>query len=285
MRPRRLFRYLIILLLVMTFAINLLPIIQLLRKENKTVVALDPPYSISYKLDETHEGRFEQAFFCDEGAPLEISLFPYAHYNALGDLPLYRGDKLRYRLGKVRYTFQTSASNDPDEVLLSAPSIEFKMDKDWHTLYQEDGKLFEEKTGKYWPFNGRKMICKLPLEPVFYDPIAIAGLDGCAILVLSPADPMEEADITVYLPTKKGWETARFIMPDGTQIDQFKGYVCRHVDPTASYSTDPAMGQMELCQSTDDGSVTYYQVSCSNESLVLSPMDINTKDILVNWRY
>lgn len=211
----------------------------------------------------------------------KISLYPYSYFNTFCTLPMGKEESGNVQNGNVSYDFRIL--NNSLEIL----SINFYSNKNWCILYQENGYLYEKHTGSGWRFDGENMICELPQEVSFFDPISISGINGCGIVLLSSDDPGLEADIQVYIPTNNGWTMARFVMPDGTETNYIQGYVRRREDQSIRYSTNPSVGTMELCIENQEGHYELYQVSYSeNDTLLLTTdgAEIAYESIL-NWKY
>lgn len=255
MKGKRLFALLLSALLALGAAVPLWGGIQRLLAARQEPYVTSSPYSL-HGLDclrEKETGR-------------EWSLYPYAHYNGTCRLPMKMGEPLEYSLNMVRYTFLV------DKDALTVTSIELYDQNHWDRLYEEDGKLYTERTDRSWPFRRKRLVCELSEETGFYAPIRLAGLGGCGILTLSVEDPGDEGEITVYVPTERGWEKATFVLPDGTETEGIHGYVHRRRDADViGYSADEATGRMELWLTDGEGGYESYDVFSSGTELVLSP--------------
>lgn len=255
MKGKRLFALLLSALLVLGAAAPLWKGIQISRIARQGPYAISSPYSL-YGLDR----------LCENAAGREWSLYPYAHYNGTCRLPMREGDPLEYSMNMVRYTFSV------DEEALTVASVELYTQNSWNRLYEEDGRLYTERTDRSWPFRRKRLVCALSEETGFYAPIRLAGLGGCGVLTLSVEDPGDEGEITVYVPTEKGWERAAFVLPDGTETERIHGYAHRRRDAgTMGYSADETTGQLELWLADGGDGLEKYDVLYSGGKLVLSP--------------
>lgn len=250
-----------------------------------------PEVIFSPYIQESHCDEFQRGdelanivvdYIRDSEGKIRVSLYPYSHCNANCKLPMTIEETGYYQIRNVGYKFQIS--DHRFQIL----SIKFFSDRHWQRLFEEDGTLYAQRTDSSWPFNRKSMICDLSSEFGFYDPIAISGLDGCGIIVLSSDDPGVETEIIAYVPTKKGWSQTQFVLPNGSKMEYVKGYVRRQEDHSTRYSTSVTVGKMELClKSQEDESYEIYQVVYSEGVLILTPnnsIEI-TDDILLNWKY
>ena len=211
----------------------------------------------------------------------KVSLYPYSYFNTFCALPMNKEESGNLQNGKVSYEFRIF--NNSLEIL----SINFYSNKNWCTLYQENGYLYEKPVGSGRRSDGENMICELPQEVSFFDPISISGISGCGVVLLSSDDPGLEANIQVYISTNAGWTKAKFIMPDGTETNCIRGYVRRREDQSTRYSTNPLVGTMELCIENQEGHYELYQASYSENDILLlttEGAEIAHESIL-NWKY
>jgi len=217
-------------------------------------------------------------YIADSDSGVKYSFYPYSHYNAdVILLPVDKDDSGLFKIGIVRYQFRLV------EDALKITATEFYSREHWRELYEKNGSLYERRVDGVWPFDGRRMICPLSSEVGFYDPIRITGL-GCGLLLLSAEDPGFESDIQVYVPTRTGWEKAKAVLPDGTELDTLTGYVRRMTDRSSRYAPG---GYMELCMKDQDGQYLLYHVTYSDGSLLLTPdptTEVTAEDLLC-WAY
>lgn len=269
----------------MAVAVLVLPFwgsVQVSRKLSKEPEAKLAPYSYKYLYDEFRKGNKQNAAFIQNPETRqEISLYPYTHVNAECQLPLTKDEPVCYQLRNVRYRFQII--EDTFQVL----SVEFYSQEHWRKLYEQDGKLYEEQLDGHWPFHRRNLVAELSERDGFYDPIPILRSGGCGVLLLSSDDPGVGSDIRVYIPTKKGWEQASFLMPEGTQQDHLQGYVHRREDHSARDAVNGEIGTMEVCTKNQDDVYILYQVVYSDGLLRLEDSEQGTvsAENLLNWTY
>ena len=247
---------------------------------------IDSPYYYEARYDEIQResstANIWIGYLCNTENGIKTSLYPYSHYNGIYTLPKSPQDSGLFCIKSIEYQWQFVDMN------FEINSINFFSNQHWRTLYEENGKLYEQTTDSRWPFNRQTLICELLPEFGFYDPIVISGLDGCGILVLSSKDPGLEADIFVYIPSKGEWSKAAFLMPDGTKLEHAHGFVRRHVDLfSSSYVDNSAIGNMELCIKNKAGDYEICQVPYSDGVLTLTPnTDIEVSDeVWLNWTY
>lgn len=281
-KGRRVFAAILLLLFTLPLFFTLWNVIQKLTDTSEPTFIWSP-YSGWDQYDEVLRNNqtvnLWQNHIYDSERDVRMSFYPYSHINAEYGLPASREGSAYFRLRKVRYKFQVI--DDQLQIL----STEFFSDKHWRTLYEKEGTLYEKPNDTHWPFTATHMVCEVPLECGFYDPIAISGLDGCGIILLSSDDPGLETDITLYLFNGRTWDKVNFELADGTSSDCLRGYVRRKTD--SNNTSNSKIGTMEICIKNKNDIYILYQVSYSDNAIVLIP-DIDTKistDDLLNWAY
>lgn len=284
------FKKLVACLILVTLAIPLvLYLLSMIRAWDKiqnppSSYVVFSPYQVYFKFDESKE-RVVDTYLINTDTKRRLSLYPYGHYNAYFELPGVGREHLTYKIGKITYTFKLSSLKKPDKDIFRTPTVTFYMDGHIQTLSQDKSKLYIEQADGHWPFKRRKYVCTLPSEDSFFDPIPISGLDGYAVAVLSADSPGVCSQVSIYVFVDKDWTKAKFVLPDGESTDAFQGYIHRYVDYTARQSTDAKVGTLELCQTKEDGSVQFFQVTWSGEALILVEGETYSSDILTNWTY
>lgn len=243
------------------------------------------PYVYEHQYENFQRGDEQACILIDYIRDIEsgekISLYPYSNFNTFCTLPMAKEESGNLKNGYVNYEFRIS--NNSLEIL----SINFYSNEKLYTLYQEDGCLYEKHVGSGWWSDGENVICELSEKFCFFDPINILGLKGCGVVLLSSDDPGLESDIQVYIPTNKGWSMAKFVMPEGTETNCIRGYVRRREDQSTRYSTDPSAGAMELCIENQEGYYELYQVTYSENDILLLTTDGTeiAHESILNWKY
>lgn len=288
MKAKRFFVLLLLGLFTLPYFLLMWKTAQTMTQPAPTVYAISSPYAQEHRYEEFlrngMEARILVDIIRDVDREINVSLYPYSHFNAFCELPMSIEGAGYYRIGtggKVGYEFYLS------ENYFHITSIEFLANQAYRRLLEEDGILYEQRINGSWPFNGKTVICELPSEVGFYDPISISGLHGCGIVLFSSEDPGLESDIQVYVPAKKGWTLAKFVTPDGIETEQIRGYVRRQEEPSDRHLTSSLIGTMELCMANQEGQYELYQVAYLDDTLVLTVnSDISvTDDDLLNWAY
>ncbi len=247
-------------------------------------IYISSPYVYEYQYDDFNRDGQRVSLLVGHLRDLEegqsTSFYPYTHLNADCRVPLFRGESGTYTVRNILYEFQVV------EGKFCVLSTQFYASKHWRELFEEDGTVYERRLDGHWPFQGRSTVLELPEGASFYDPIAIPGLGGCGILLLSTDDPGNESDIRVYIRTDKGWCQAKFSMPDGTQRDFLQGYVRRQEDITAESPISSTIGNMEVCVKNQSGRYALYNVVYSDGMLALEETQAEvTAEDLRGWMY
>jgi len=285
MKSKRFFAFLLLVLISLPLLFSTVITVQTLTQPAPSPYIISSPYTLKRQYYEVQradkQGRILVDYICNDEGEFNGYLYPYSHFNAECSLPLSVDGFGHYKIGAVNYIFQIYENE------FQVSSIEFFSNKHWRNLLEKNGTLYEQRIDSSWPFNRKAVICDLPSESCFYDPIAISGLGGCGILLLSANDPGVETDIVVYVPTKSGWRQAQFLLPDGSETEQVFGFVRRKEDSTASDGDKAIVGKMEVCMKNQDGHYEVCHVAYTNDILILTP-DSDVKpanDFWVDWQY
>lgn len=286
MKSKRLLAVLLLALFSLPFLFSAWNTVQVLTRPRPTPDVIFSPYVQEGQYEKIQRGGQQVDIPGDSIRNIEsgvrASFYPYSHYNVCCTLPMTVEETVGYQIRRVNYEFQFSENR------LQISSIEFYVDEHWRRLFEENGKIYEQRTDSSWPFNGKTEICDLSPEVGFYDPIDISGLGGCGVILLSSEDPGVMTEIRVYVPTSKGWAQAQFLLPDGSRAECIEGYVRRWEDYSARGSANKMVGKMELClKNGDTGLYELHQVTYSEGVLALAPdnsVEI-TDDSLLHWNY
>ncbi len=274
----------LLLLMVTALALAAWTSIRAWTRGSESPLVIASPYVYKFQYEELDRGdeqvRVLVGCIQDMEMKKSASLYPYGHLNAVCRIPPVREGTGSYTFRNVQYEFQVV------EDTFQITATRFYAAERWRELSEEGGTVYEKQVNGHWPFQGRSEIVELPEESGFYDPIAIPGLGGCGLLLLSSDDPGVEADISVYISTDEGWSQAEFRMPDGTRQALLRGYVRRQADPTVMGSVSKIAGNMEVCVKNQSGRHALYNVVYSEGMLALEETQAEvTAENLRGWMY
>lgn len=230
---------------------------------------------MSAELSSNGENNFTQAYFWDSKTGEEFSFLQYAHRNY--SAKTWDNNYFTYHVDGIKYVFRFKDFENP--------TVTLQMNDTTYTL-AEDGKNVIPKYGK-WPFIRNDVVCPLPEGKGFYHPISITGMDGYAMVVTEPEPQDSVSDVvSVFIKDADGWQQSEFVFPDGTRDSCFIGYMRRHFCLENSKEVDDGyLGDLELCQTEEDGTATLYRVNYSENGLVLEQIKTYESGLPVDWKF
>lgn len=246
------------------------------RASSKEVNSIESLLSLEISYAGSDEGAVTTAYIQDRETGIQYSILPYAHRNGVSDISVF-DKKLNYVVSGITYEFDFNKS--------SAPKVVFDINNNSYTISDDGEYVVIKDVDGWWPWKQTEKVCLLPQANSFYSPIKIENLKDYAILVLNENDQeINEYDISVYVLEESEWRKINFELPDGTYVEELKGYVRRHFETSISISTSESIGDMEVCMITNHKTILY-RTTYLNGSIKLSPIKEYENGIPFDWKF